>query len=76
MFMMSNKEMEKYLKDKLNEIRKHMFREFGTIGHISICVDYDYISATSSSHCKGKKEEVDFHVFYNANGENRFGEGE
>lgn len=69
---MTNKEREQYLEQKLNEIRKDLFHEFDKIGKIHISIDYEYISAFSSSHCEDKKEQVCFSRFYKANGEVRY----
>lgn len=69
---MTNEEREKYLAEKLNEIRKDMFNDFGKIGRLHISIDFEYVSCFSSSHCEDKKEQVNFARFYKANGEVKY----
>lgn len=69
---MTNEEREKYLVEKLNEIRKDMFSDFDKIGRLNISIDYEYVSCFSSSHCEDKKEQVNFSRFYKADGEVKY----
>ena len=72
---MTNEQREACLKEKLNEIRAIFFPDFWLIGRLNICVDCNYISAFSSSHCDGKTEQVNFNVFYNADGTEQYRRG-
>lgn len=63
---------EKYIVDKLNEIREEMSPYFKELGHLNICIDYNYISAFSNSHCDGKERQVYVTMLYNADGTERY----
>ena len=66
--MFDREATEKYIVDKLNEIRSDLYGEFGKLGRLNISVGYDWINVFSSSHCDGKPEQVDISIRYNADG--------